>query len=132
MAKNAKGDPYSFVAQLNLAQVERDRIELGIPPLLDGALPTTGLIQFFLPFDDAYGLATGQPDCFVAYIVDPDLPADEPVFAWKAIFDSDTQWLRENPAPELNSRGDHLAVSPCYTELSILEHPEVAQARIAC
>lgn len=122
------GRPYTFVAQLNLAQVERDRQTLGVPPLLDGALPTTGLIQFFLPFDDVYGCGNGEPECFVAFIPDPTLPAEDPVFAWIADFDAPVQWIHENPTPEINERFGRLAPSPYSTELSILEHPEVAQA----
>ncbi|MDU0478829.1 YwqG family protein [Staphylococcus chromogenes] len=122
------GEPYSFVAQLNLAQVERDRQTLGVPPLLGGALPTHGLIQFFLPFDEVYGLGYGQPDCFVAYIEDADIPADEPVFAWREAFDAPIQWLREDPEPKFDPRLNHLSCSPWSTEESILRHPEVAQA----
>ncbi|QGU02743.1 hypothetical protein CKALI_09440 [Corynebacterium kalinowskii] len=122
------GDPYSFVAQLNLAQVERDRQLLGVPPLLDGSLPTNGLIQFFLPFDDVYGLGAGKPDCFVAFIPDPTRPADEPIFAWRSYYDKPVHWLHEDPTPAFTPDGKWLARSPYYTELSIFDHPEVAQA----
>ena len=77
-------EPYSFVAQFDLAEVERIRQEQNIAPLLGGALPTTGLLQFFLLADEdmTYGLfstpAVPNPagsDSHVRYYADTSKPA---------------------------------------------------------
>ena len=45
-----------FLAQLDLEAIESWRVEHREPAVLDGVLPTTGVLQFFLPDDDTWGL----------------------------------------------------------------------------
>ncbi|MEJ5997455.1 DUF1963 domain-containing protein [Corynebacterium sp. H130] len=117
------GHPFSFVAQLNLEQVERDRKELAVPPLLDGALPTTGLLHFYVQMSDEWG-----PASHVSYVPDFSLESEDPVFAWKAAPEDSIRWIQEDPHPRQDPEGGHLAPSEHWTLLSILQHPEVPQA----
>ncbi|WP_080793035.1 DUF1963 domain-containing protein [Corynebacterium pacaense] len=58
-------EPLGFLAQINLDQIERWCRRTGSAAVLDGDLPTHGLLQFFLPLMEGWGLMEG--DTFVTW-----------------------------------------------------------------
>lgn len=118
------GQPLCFIAQVNLEQVEKDRVSAGAPPLLDGHLPTSGLIQFFLPFDDMHGL-DHDPTCFVCYLPDTSFEPDDPVFCYLPEIREPAKWAFENPNPEYQEDKRRLKTSEFDTAECPLRHPEV-------
>ncbi|MDU0478828.1 YwqG family protein [Staphylococcus chromogenes] len=122
---DSNGRHMCFVAQLNLAQVEHDRIAAGVPPLFDGAMPTSGLLQFFLRFDDTFGLYTEGTKCFVAFLEDFSAEADDPVFCYSPNWKEPVKWAYENRHPAVKRERKELAYSEFESEECILANPDV-------
>lgn len=134
----ANGEPYCFTAQLNLWDVEKDRQRLGLPPLLDGHLPTEGLLQFYLPFEDGWGLWPAPSESFVAYIPTIEDEHEDPLLVFMEHPRSGEkrvpEWLPEvqeipkNPGREVKAHPGKtmwtFVLAPRKTEESILQYPQ--------
>ncbi|MEJ5997452.1 YwqG family protein [Corynebacterium sp. H130] len=115
---DSNGQPLCFVAQLNLEQVEKDRVSAGVPPLLDGFLPTYGLLQYFLVFDEGFGIES-QPNCYVYHLPDLSYAPDEPLFSYQPEVRGPIHWANESRTPEFEE------ASQFHSEDCVLKHPEV-------
>lgn len=49
-------EPMAFIAQINLSDLEEWRQDNGVPQILNGHLPTAGMLQFYLPMGEEFGL----------------------------------------------------------------------------
>lgn len=123
-------DPLGFVAQLNLGDIEEWRVSVAAPQVLEGLLPTAGILQFFVPIDEHGGLEDDDPWVATPALYWPDVVEDErqlepAVLAFQHEDDPDIRFVEETAQLEFNDEypGDPLWCGVNYVPLHQPQFP---------